>query len=204
MPPARASTHDPGVQEVLTRIQHILYRGRGEGSDRNILRKGAHMYTLEFYEDKNGRSILSDFLHLLHAAHREEYYKMAAFLDYLAENGSGGDRAVCRVPGGEIYLHCFPGFENAAGGQSEKRSAKSSFCRAGPVFRKQRKGFCGLFPGRSLSVCVLLYGRSAGREGEENTYVLLHHYFTDRVPGGIPLLHIYLAVRELQAHRHLR
>lgn len=172
-----------------------------EGADRNILRKGARMYTIEFYEDKNGKSSLSDFMHLLHAAHREEFYKVAAFLDYLAENGSGGDRAVCRVPGGGIYIHCFPGFENVAEGQSERKSAKTSFCRAGPVFRKQKKTAGRLLPGRPLSVCVILYGRTCRQEGDEDKYVLLHHYFTDRVPGGVPLLHIYLAVRELQAHR---
>lgn len=159
------------------------------------------MYTIEFYEDKNGKSSLSDFMHLLHAAHREEFYKVAAFLDYLAENGSGGDRAVCRVPGGGIYIHCFPGFENVAEGQSERKSAKTSFCRAGPVFRKQKKTAGRLLPGRPLSVCVILYGRTCRQEGDEDKYVLLHHYFTDRVPGGVPLLHIYLAVRELQAHR---
>ena len=39
------------------------------------------MYTIEFYEDRNGKCDLSDFLHMLHAAHREEFCKAAAFLD---------------------------------------------------------------------------------------------------------------------------
>ena len=162
------------------------------------------MYTIEFYEDKNGKSDLGDFLHMLHAAHREDYYKVAAFLDYLAENGSDGDKAVCRYPGGGIYMHYIRGFETVPEGQKERRSAGRSFCRAGPAARKQKKTARRLFSGRPLSVCVFLYGRTCRHERDEETYVLLHHYFTDKVPGGVPLLHMYLAVRELQAHCRLR
>ena len=162
------------------------------------------MYTIEFYEDKNGKSDLSDFLHMLHAAHREDYYKVAAFLDYLAENGSDGDKLVCRYPGGGIYMHCITGFETVPEGQKERRLARLSFCRAGPADRKHKKAVRGLLPGRPLSVCVILYGRTCRQEGDNDEYVLLHHYFTDRIPGGAPLLHIYLAVRELQAHRRPR
>lgn len=162
------------------------------------------MYTIEFYEDKNGNSELSDFLHMLHTAHRKDYYKVAAFLDYLSENGSDNDRPVCKCPGGRIYMHCINGFETAAERHSEKRLAKSSICRAGPGSRKHIKTDHRFFTGRPSQVCVLLYGRFGRNEGDEDTYVLLHHFFTDRVPGGVPLLHMYLAVRKLQAHRRLQ
>ena len=79
------------------------------------------MYTIEFYEDRNGKCDLGDFLHMLHAAHREEFCKAAAFLDYLAENGARGDKVVCRYPEGMIYMHCIPGIEKHPEGSPQEQ-----------------------------------------------------------------------------------
>ena len=47
------------------------------------------MYNIQFYENPNGKSNMRDFLRLLYERQEDGFYKLAAFLDYLAENGVG-------------------------------------------------------------------------------------------------------------------
>lgn len=135
------------------------------------------MYSVEFFEDVNGKSDMRDFLHLLYETQKNSFYRLAAFLDFLGERGKIGDKAVCRFPGGTIYMHCIPGIDPPAGTKGRRLSKASA------------------------GVCVILYGQYS--EGEK-AFVLLHHYMADKVPGGVPLLQMYQAVRELQAHRQMR
>jgi hypothetical protein len=155
------------------------------------------MYTIEFYEDRNGKCDLSDFLHMLHAAHREEFCKAAAFLDYLAENGSRGDKVVCRYPEGMIYMHCIPGIEKHSGG----KSAGAGNNRAGPVslWRGSGSGKEGSFS--KPAVCVILYSQSCEEADNGDSFVILHHFFTDRVPARIPLRHLQQAVCRQRRYR---
>lgn len=155
------------------------------------------MHTIEFYEDANGKSGLSDYIHSLHAEHREDFYKVAAFLDYLEENGSAADKAVCRYPEGTIYMHCIAGIEKLPCMQSARRGRS----RAGPFLflRRLVSGADGACDGKK--VCVILYGSCWENEGGEEQYVLLHHYFTAGIPRGTPFLQVYRAVRELQRYR---
>lgn len=155
------------------------------------------MYTIEFYEDRNGKCDLSDFLHMLHAAHREEFCKAAAFLDYLAENGSRGDKVVCRYPEGMIYMHCIPGIKKHLGGMS----AGAGNNRAGPVslWRGSGSGKEGSFS--KPAVCVILYSQSCEEADNGDSFVILHHFFTDRVPAGIPLRHLQQAVCRQRRYR---
>ena len=56
------------------------------------------MYNIVFYEDSNGNCDLRDFLHMMQQKKKRAFYKLVAFLDYLAEKGAD-DKAVCRSPG---------------------------------------------------------------------------------------------------------
>ena len=138
-----------------------------------------------------------DFLHMLHAAHREEFCKAAAFLDYLAENGARGDKVVCRYPEGMIYMHCIPGIEKHSGG----KSAGAGNNRAGPVslWKGSGSGKEGSFS--KPAVCVILYSQSCEEADNGDSFVILHHFFTDRVPAGIPLRHLQQAVCRQRRYR---
>ena len=125
------------------------------------------MYNIQFYENPNGKSNMRDFLRLLYERQEDGFYKLAAFLDYLAENGSAGDQAVCRYSKDTIYMHCIPDFKKEPSG-------------------------------KGTGACVILYGQC-----HEATFVILHHYITKKIPTRVPLLQMYQAVRELQAHSRL-
>lgn len=155
------------------------------------------MYNIEFYEDRNGKCVLSDFLHMLHAAHREEFCKAAAFLDYLAENGARGDKVVCRYPEGMIYMHCIPGIEKHSG----EMSAGAGHNRAGPIPFWRGAGFFGGGFSDKTAFCVILYGQHNEKTDSGDSYVILHHFFTDRVPAGIPLRHLQQAVCKQRKYR---
>ena len=155
------------------------------------------MHTIEFYEDANGKSGLSDYIHALHAEHREDFYKVAAFLDFLEENGSAGDKAICRCPEGTIYMHCIPGIEKLPAMQSASRGCS----RAGPFLFLRRFGSRSGGFSEGKKVCVILYGSFFENAGGEELYVLLRHYFTAGIPRGTPFLQMYRAVRELQRYR---
>lgn len=164
--------------------------------ERGIRKKGAGMHTIEFYEDANGKSDLSDYIHMLHAEHADGFYKAAAFLDYLAENGPAGDKVVCRYPEGTIYMHCIPGMKKMTG----RRAAARQSSRAGPIpfLKRFRSGKAG--SAQKKMVCVILYGRCCEDAGGEDLFVLLHHYFTAGIPRGTPFLQMYRAVRRMQGH----
>ena len=119
------------------------------------------MYNIVFYEDSNGNCDLRDFLHMMQQKKKRAFYKLVAFLDYLAEKGAD-DKAVCRSPGYTIYMHGIPG------------------------------------------VCVILYAQCRKDSDGEEIYVLLHHYFTDRTSGGVPLIQLYNAIRKLRRYRQMR
>jgi hypothetical protein len=123
-------------------------------------RKEARMYNIVFYEDSNGNCDLRDFLHMMQQKKKRAFYKLVAFLDYLAEKGAD-DKAVCRSPGYTIYMHGIPG------------------------------------------VCVILYAQCRKDSDGEEIYVLLHHYFTDRTSGGVPLIQLYNAIRKLRRYRQM-
>ena len=118
------------------------------------------MYNIVFYEDSNGNCDLRDFLHMMQQKKKRAFYKLVAFLDYLAEKGAD-DKAVCRSPGYTIYMHGIPG------------------------------------------VCVILYAQCRKDSDGEEIYVLLHHYFTDRTSGGVPLIQLYNAIRKLRRYRQM-
>lgn len=119
------------------------------------------MYTIFFFEDRNGNCDLRDFLHMMQQKKKRAFYKLVAFLDHLAERGAAGDKAVCRSPRYTIYMHGIPG------------------------------------------VCVILYAQCRKDSDGEEIYVLLHHYFTDRTSGGVPLIQLYNAIRKLRRYRQM-
>ena len=53
-------------------------------------------------------------------------------------------------------------------------------------------------------VCVILYAECRKDSSGEKTYVLLHHYFTGRLSGGVPLIQLYKAIRNLRQYRQMR
>ena len=164
------------------------------------------MYTIEFYEDLNGKSHLSDYIHRLHAAHRKDFYKMAAFLDYLTENGANADKVVGRYPDGIIRMHCIPGMEKLPAAYSactgDQRAGPFPFQKSLRVPKRLKKRKTG--SGSDKAVCIILYGQYHKKADREESFVLLHHFFADRIPGGVPILHMYLAVRKLQRYRETR
>lgn len=164
-------------------------------------RKGGHMYTIEFYENAKGDCDLRDLLRVLYDTQKNDFYKVAAFLDFLEEKGAVGDKMICSCPEGTIHMHCIPGFERIPEGWS----ADPVHSRAGPGARRRKDVRSD---DDSLQepavVCVLLYGLYREYEGGKDTFVMLHHYFTDGIPSGVHLLQMYQAVRELQKHRLMR
>ena len=158
------------------------------------------MYDIEFYEDRNGKCDMSDFLHMLHAAHRDEFCKAAAFLDYLAENGSRGDKAVCKCPEGTIYMHCIPGIDKHSG----RKSPGTGRSRAGPIPLRRGSGFGGVRFSDHPAFCVILYGRHYEKTDSGASYVILHYFFTYRDPAGIPFRHLQKAVCKQKRYRKYR
>lgn len=152
------------------------------------------MYTIEFYENENGKGEMIEYIRKLHKTHKEEFYKMAAFLDFLGEKGCGADKQVGRSPEGIIYMHCIGEMTRLA----PEGCADPWYVRAGRRIFRGRRPF---FRSASLdgqAVCVILYGRNSRQEKGGASFVMLHHYFTNRMPGGIPFLQMYRAVRRLR------
>ena len=166
---------------------------------RNSCQKGARMYTIEFYENEKGKSDIIEYIRLLHEGHRDDYYKMAAFLDLLAEWGSGTDKMVCRCPEGIIYMHYIEGMTKLL----PESSADPWYARVGRTVFSGKRRFLSSAAHREKAVCVILYGWYSREERSREAFVILHHYFTNRVTGGIPLLQMFRAVHRLRKmHRY--
>ena len=54
---------------------------------------------------------------------------------------------------------------------------------------------------RKPAVCVILYSQSCEEADNGDSFVILHHFFTDRVPAGIPLRHLQQAVCRQRRYR---
>ena len=152
------------------------------------------MYTIEFYENENNKGEITEYIRMLHESYKEQYYKMAAFLDYLSEKGSGLDKEVCRCPEGIVYMHSIEGMPELF----PKRHMDSWSVRAGRSLFKGRRRFCQNTAVDEPAVCVILYGRQSREERSRDSFVILHHYFTNRVLGDLPLLQMFRAVYRLR------
>jgi hypothetical protein len=114
--------------------------------------------------------------------------------DVLAEKGSCVDKEVCRCPEGIIYMHNIVGMTKLL---SESFAEPRHGCVGRPVFRGKRRFFSNAAH-RETAVCVIVYGQYLQGEKNRESFVVLHHYFTNRVHKGLPLLQIYFAVRRLR------
>ena len=167
---------------------------------RNSCQKGARMYTIEFYENEKGKSEIIEYIRLLHEGHRDDYYKMAAFLDLLAEWGSGADKMVCRCPEGIICMHYIEGMTKLL----PESSADPWHARVGKTVFSGKRRFSSSAAHREKAVCVILYGQYSQEENSRESYVVLHHYFTNRVSKALPMLQIYRSVRRLRKYNKYR
>lgn len=152
------------------------------------------MHTIEFYENEKGKSEIIEYIRMLHEGYKDDYYKMAAFLDVLAEKGSCVDKEVCRCPEGIIYMHSIVGMTKLL---SESFADPRHGCAGRLAFRGKRRFFINAAH-RETAVCVIVYGKYSQAEKSRESFVVLHHYFTNRVYKGLPLLQIYFAVRRLR------
>lgn len=154
------------------------------------------MHTIVFYENENGKSEIIEYLRLLHEGHKEDYYKIAAFLDNLAERGSGADKVVCRCPEGVIYLHGIGGMPRLL----PEKDTDPWYVRVRRLLIQKSLRLFRSAPLDQPAVCVILYGQCSEAERRKDSFVILHHYSTNRISLDLPFLQMYRAVRRLRKY----
>ena len=93
------------------------------------------MYNIVFYEDSNGNCDLRDFLHMMQQKKKRAFYKLVAFLDYLAEKAD--TRFICTA---------FPESVSSCTRSAEKtRTEKRSMSFFTIISRTGLQAVCRLF-----------------------------------------------------------